>query len=154
MSDQTDQKQQGPHEKAMREALDHFNENLERLLADEDVEFHPFLAPDIEFINYEPSPFPGTYRGYDGLRRWTHDLFDPFADARWDAIEVVEDGDLMAVKMRVTGRGRSSGAPFTGDWGSLVEIRDGRCIRAASDTTFERTLERFEQERGREVGVD
>jgi ketosteroid isomerase-like protein len=96
---------------------------------------------------FEPSPFPGTYRGHDGLRRWTQDLFSDLRNARLDVLEVIEDGDLMAVRMKLTAIGRASGIEGSFEWGSLVSVRDGDCVRAASDVTFERTLERFEEAR-------
>jgi ketosteroid isomerase-like protein len=140
---------QGPHERALREASAYFNENLERFLAGEDVPIHPIWAEDVEIVNFEPSPFPGTYHGHDGLLQWTHDLFDELTDARIDMIEMREDGDLVAARLRLSGRGRASGAEGSFDWGALFEMRDGRLIRASSDPTYEQTLERFGEQRAR-----
>ena len=133
----------------LREAIEHFNKNLGRYLSSDEDPLHDFWAEDVEFINFEPSPFPGTYRGHDGLRQWTRDLFGDLRESRVDALEIVEDGELMAVRMNLTGKGRSSGIAGTLEWGSLLTTRDGRCIQAASDVSFERTLERFEEERSR-----
>jgi len=137
----------GANEAGLNEALEYFNDTLERVLAGEELPLHPFLSPDCELVNFEPSPFPGTYRGEEGFRRWTHDLFDDFTDARIEAVEVVPDGDLMAVRMRLSGKGRSSGIEGSFEWGCLISVENGLCTRAASDPTFERTLERLEEER-------
>jgi hypothetical protein len=62
---------QGPHEQTLRAAVEHFNDTLAQLLADPEFPIPDFWAEDVELVNFEPSPFPGTYRGHDGLRRWT-----------------------------------------------------------------------------------
>ena len=116
----------GPHERALREASEHFNENLDQLVAGEDVPIHPIWAEEVEIVNFEPSPFPGTYHGHDGLVQWAHDLFDELTDARIDMIEIREDGDLVAARLRLSGRGRASGAEGSFEWGALFEMRDGR----------------------------
>jgi ketosteroid isomerase-like protein len=134
---------QGPHEQTLRAAVEHFNDTLAQLLADPEFPIPDFWAEDVELVNFEPSPFPGTYRGHDGLRRWTEDLFGAFGDARLDVLDVVEEGNQLAVQMKLTARGRSSGIPGSLAWGCLVTMRDGQCVRAASDVSYERTLERF-----------
>jgi hypothetical protein len=74
----------GPHEKALREAFSDFNERLEDYLVDPDTPIPPFWADDIELINFEPSPFPGTYRGHDGMRQWASDIFSDFTDISYE----------------------------------------------------------------------
>ena len=133
----------GPNESAFREAIADFNDRILDYVEDREEPVHSFWADDVEFINFEPSPFPGTYRGHEGVRRWTRDVFGEFTDTRLDVLEVVEEGDRMAVRMKVTGRGRSSGIGGSLEWGSLLTMRDDQCIRAASDITYERTLERL-----------
>jgi ketosteroid isomerase-like protein len=133
----------GAHEEALREAISLFNDRLDAYLADPNAPIDPFWADDVELINFEPSPFPGTYRGHEGLRRWAQDMFGDLTDGRIDAVEIVEEGDRMAVRMKLSGSGRSSGIPGSLEFGSLLSMRDGKCIQAASDISFERTLERL-----------
>jgi ketosteroid isomerase-like protein len=133
----------GSHEQGFRDALSWFNERIDAYLVDPNAPIDPFWADDVELVNFEPSPFPGTYHGHDGLRRWTKDLFGDLTDGRLDALEIVELGDRMAVRFKLTARGRSSGIPGSFEFGSLITMRDGKCVRAASDITFERTLERL-----------
>ncbi len=137
----------GPNEQILRDLADYFNANLERVLADEEVPIDRYMSEDVELINFEPSPFPGTYRGHEGFVRWTQDLFGDFTEGRVELLEMREEGDLVAVKLRMSGRGRGSGAAGALEWGSLFTMRDRVCIRAASDPSYEMTLERLEAER-------
>ena len=136
----------GTHEQALREAIGDFNDRIAAYLADPEEPVHSFWADEVEFINFEPSPFPGTYRGHAGVRQWTRDLFADFTDSRMDVLEVLEEGDRMAVRMSASGSGRSSGIPVSLEWGCLLTMRDAQCIQAASDISYERTLERLRAE--------
>jgi ketosteroid isomerase-like protein len=133
----------GTNEQALREALSHFNDRIEDYLVDPETPVHPFWADDVELVNFEPSPFPGTFRGPDALRRWTSEIFGDFTDSSMEVVELEEEGDRLAVRMRASGRGRSSGIPVKLDWGVLFTMRDGKCVRADSDASYERTLERL-----------
>lgn len=138
-------RERGPWELALHEQNEFLNANLPRFFAGEDLPIHPLWAPDIEFINFEPSPFPGTYKGHDGLQKWTQDMFGDFSEARVDVLEAREEGDLMAARMKLTARGRASGIEGSFEWGTLMTMRDGQCIQAASDVSYERSLERFRE---------
>lgn len=136
-------KEMSANEQALREANEYFNANLERALAGEDLPLPEIWSPEIEISNFEPSPFPGTYHGHEGLRQWTRDLFSDFTDGKVETLEVVEDGDLMAVHLQIVAKGRISGIPVSLEWGGLFEFRDGRCVKVTADAEWERTLERL-----------
>lgn len=125
--------------------IEKFNGDLPGFLEGEKVPVDPFWAPDAVLINFEPSPFPGTYHGHEGVRKWTQDIFGEYSEGRVDVIEVEERGDLMAVHLKLTARGRVSGIEGSFEWGSLLTMRDGRCVHAASDAGYERTLERLQE---------
>jgi ketosteroid isomerase-like protein len=133
----------GPNEQALREAFADFNERLEDYLVDSDAPLHPLWAEDVEFVNFEPSPFPGTYRGHDGVRRWTREIFGDFTEAKLEILDVVEEGDRIAAHLKLSARGRSSGIPGVLEWGCLFTMREGLFVRAASDISYERTMERL-----------
>jgi len=136
----------GLHEQALRQALADFSDRIVAYLTNPEEPVHPFWAEDVVLINFEPSPFPGTYRGHEGVRQWTRDLFADFTDSRMEVLEVIEEGDRMAVRMSASGSGRSSGIPVSLEWGCLLTMRGGQCIQAASDISYERTLERLRAE--------
>jgi hypothetical protein len=131
------------NERSLREAGEHFNATLDRVLAGEEVPVPDFWSPAVELVNFEPSPFPGTYYGHEGLTQWTRDIFGDFTDGRLEVLDVVEDCDRLAVKFKLTAIGKSSGIPGSFEWGALVEMRDGRCMRISSDPTWDDTLSRL-----------
>ena len=132
-----------PNQEALLEAARYFNDNLDRMLAGENVPVPNFWSPEVELVNFEPSPFPGTYRGHDGLVQWTRDIFGDFTEGQVDVLEVVEEGDLMATRLKLSGKGRGSGIEGSLVWGALVEMQNGQCVRVSSDPTFEETLARL-----------
>ena len=146
------------NERALREATEYFNSNLDRTLAGEDVSIPEFWSPDVELVNFEPSPFPGTYRGHDGLMKWARDIFGDFKEGRVDVLEVVEEGDLMATRLKLSAKGKGSGIEGSLEWGALVEMRvghgllrthvGGQCIRVSSDPTWEESLARLRDSTG------
>ena len=134
-----------PNQQAVLEALRYFNATLEGVLAGEDVPIPEFWSPEVELVNFEPSPFPGTYRGHDGLRQWTRDIFGDFTDGKLEILEFVEDGDRLATKFKLSATGKGSGIEGSFEWGALVEMRDGRCMRISSDPTWEEALARLRE---------
>ena len=133
------------NQEAVREALRDFNATLERVLAGEDVPVPDFWSPEVELVNFEPSPFPGTYRGHDGLRQWTRDIFGDFTDGKLEILEFVEDGDRLATRFKLSATGKGSGIEGSFEWGALVEMRDGVCTRISSDPTWDEALARLRQ---------
>lgn len=133
----------GSNVQALREAIADFTERIEEYVADPDTPIPPFWADDIEFVNFEPSPFPGTYRGHEGMRRWASDLFSDFTHSKLEISDVAEEGDRLAARLKLSARGRSSGIPGVLVWGCLFTMRGGKCVRAASDISYERTMDRL-----------
>jgi ketosteroid isomerase-like protein len=67
----------------------------------------------------------GPYRGRDGVRRYWDDLLSVFEDWQPVAQEIRDHGDLMIVRLRVTGRARESGVMFDETFWQAVKVRDG-----------------------------
>ena len=127
----------------MLEANELFNSAIPLMLAGENVPVPDFWSPEVEITNFEPSPFPGTYRGHEGLFKWAQDFLGDFDEGRVDVVDVEERGNLIAAKLQMTGRGHGSGIPVTLVWGALFEMRDGRCVRISADSDYERALQRL-----------
>ena len=72
----------------------------------------------------------GSYRGYDGLRRYYADRDDVFEGGRVEVLEceAVDDGAVVA-RVLSTGTGRASGASLEQDLWMYIRIRDGRVVR-------------------------
>ena len=131
-------------ERALRDATDVFNGWIEPILSGKRFEMLEIYSEDVELHNFEPSPFPGTYHGVDGLHQWTKDIFGLFEESRLDILETREHGDLMALKLQITGRGKGSGAPGELVWGGLATFRDDKVVRIDSEPTWEEALERMQ----------
>jgi ketosteroid isomerase-like protein len=129
--------------RAVLEAVEWLDANLDRLIAGEELPLPDVYAEDVEFVNFEPSPFPGTYRGHTGIRQWAQEVLETINDAHIEVAETVEKGDLVAGRMKIDGKGRSTGIQGTLEWGCLFELRNGRIVRASSDLDYETTLDRL-----------
>ena len=93
-----------------------------------------YYDPEIEWVPLPQSPLAtGTYRGYDGVRRfWTEFL------SIWDEFSI-EPGEFtdadpqVAATMRM--RGRAAGLEIDELWSSLMTFRDGRIERVQAFRT-------------------
>jgi ketosteroid isomerase-like protein len=127
----------------LAQAGEALNESIPAILAGERVQVPDVYSPDLVLTNFEPSPFPGTYHGYDGLHQWTRDLMDDFRDGRIETLQVEESGDLIATQLRFTGTGRKSGIETSLVWGCVFEFEGGRIVRADGYPSYEEALERL-----------
>jgi ketosteroid isomerase-like protein len=82
-----------------RRGYEAFNEGgVEAILA--------FLEDDIEWINDQPAPPPGVYKGHDGVRRYFQELTALFTDLRLEPEEFIPiRNEYVLVFLRVRGRG-------------------------------------------------
>ena len=89
------------------------------------------LHSDFEWVEHDENPTQGPpFTGKSAVERVTEDLDDGFADYRAEVVEVVEIDDTTAVAVtRETGRGSTSGAPFSTEFGYVVTVRDGKAAR-------------------------
>jgi ketosteroid isomerase-like protein len=120
-----------------------FNANVPAILAGERVQVPEVYSPDVVFTNFEPSPFPGTYQGYDGLHQWTRDLMGDFEDGQIQPLDFEEHGDRIAMKLEFRGTGHRSGIEAALVWGALFHFEEGRIVRADGYATYEEALERM-----------
>jgi hypothetical protein len=133
------------YEREVHATISRANETRDAVLAGESPNPHHWLSTEIEIINFEPSPFPGSYDGWEGTRQWVRDFTGPFDEATLEVVEVVERGGFLAAHLRLTGTGRESGAAGVLDFGGLFEIENGACVRITGLLTFDEALQRLEQ---------
>jgi ketosteroid isomerase-like protein len=88
--------------------------------------------PDIEWKEDPSFPEAGVYRGVEAVAEYARQFRSQFAELRYHAIELFEAGDHVIARMRVTGKGRSSGADFDQDAWWVYEFRDRKAIRCYS----------------------
>jgi ketosteroid isomerase-like protein len=90
----------------------------------------------------------GTVRGPEGFIRTSQEMFDAFEDYTVESDELIDAGDFVIVSVRITGRGRGSGAPLDVRLVHLWEFRDRKVVRSE----VYRTVEQARVAAGRQGG--
>jgi uncharacterized protein len=83
----------------------------------------------------------GTRRGPEGFLRATEEVLEAFEDYRVEAEDFIEAGEAVVVPVRISGRGRASGAEMETRVAHLWVLRDGKAIRGEVYRTTEEALE-------------
>ena len=83
----------------------------------------------------------GARRGPDGFIQGSQDALDAFEDYRVEPQEFIDAGDAVVVPVRVSGRGRGSGATLEVRLVHLWVLRDGKAIRNEIYRTVAEALE-------------
>jgi ketosteroid isomerase-like protein len=89
------------------------------------------LDPEIEYVNPDGAIEPGIRHGLDEFSSAVEKLFDGWASWRMEPERFESVGDQVAVVLRYTARGRSSGAVVEGRESALWTLRHGRVVRYA-----------------------
>jgi ketosteroid isomerase-like protein len=88
------------------------------------------------------NPQAGIYRGRDEFRRYFDGWFKFWKSVKAEVLRIVPGSEgRVAILVRVTVVGRGSDVEVTDDWGHVVEIRDGKLVRATFYRTPEEALE-------------
>jgi ketosteroid isomerase-like protein len=96
--------------------------------------------PDFEWIPPEQD-IEGPVQGLESLRRFVEDQNEAFEDLRVETEELKDHGDKVLAFIRVSGRGRGSGAEFDIRAAHLWTFRGGRLIRGQVFPEREKALE-------------
>jgi ketosteroid isomerase-like protein len=88
--------------------------------------------PDIEWHEDPSFPEAGVYRGIEAVAEYARQFRSEFAELRYEVVELFEADDHVITRMRVTGKGKSSGADFDQDAWWVWEFRDSKAIRCYS----------------------
>jgi ketosteroid isomerase-like protein len=87
--------------------------------------------PDLVIVNAEGWALEATYRGYEGLRQWWHDLDEAFSDFAMQVEEITPiDGERFLTEQRFMGHFRQTGIQWDAPWASVVTV-EGRRIKSA-----------------------
>ena len=100
-----------------------------------------YLHPEIEWTTTAGYIEPATYRGHEGVRRYLGTVADEFDDLRIEPLELIDAGDQVVVSIRISGRGKSSGAPVDVTLISVSSLRDGKVVRTRNYPTKAEALE-------------
>jgi ketosteroid isomerase-like protein len=114
-------------------------------LARGDLEtFFAAHAPEIVWTTGADEPDPQTYRGAEGMRRFTADSAEAWANRFDDAVnfgEPIDLGDWVVVPWTAMLEGRASGVAVEVHETYAVRVADGRIVRVEEYRTTEEALE-------------
>jgi ketosteroid isomerase-like protein len=103
-------------------------EEFERRLTDEAL--GRFLDPEIEWVPVTDSVLAGSYRGFDGVRRFWGEFLSTWETYRVEPLSFDDAGDRVAVVVHIVGR--THGLEVDETRSSLLTVRAGRVVRVES----------------------
>jgi hypothetical protein len=83
----------------------------------------------------------GTRHGPKGFLRATEEVLEAFEDYRVETKDFIEAGEAVVVPVRISGRGRTSGAKLETHLAHLWVLRNGKVIRGEVYRTTDEALE-------------
>jgi uncharacterized protein len=83
----------------------------------------------------------GTRRGPEGFLRASEETLEAFDDFRVETEEFIDAGEAVVVPVRISGRGRTSGAKLETRLAHLWMLRDGKVTHGEVYRTTEEALE-------------
>jgi uncharacterized protein len=88
--------------------------------------------PNIEWHQITQFPDRNVYRGREEMRNrfWNQQLVEQFGDFRIEVEEFVDAGDHVVMLGHIVAHGSASGAPISVRVVNVLEMRDGKVIRA------------------------
>jgi ketosteroid isomerase-like protein len=88
-------------------------------MLDPEVEWHPGL---VALLEGEAT----VYRGREEVREMLQDIFEAFADFRFEFSEIRDLGDRILAVGDMRGRGTESGVEIESPWAFLIQLRNGK----------------------------
>lgn len=83
----------------------------------------------------------GTHYGPEGFLRGTEEALEAFEEYRVEPEEFIDAGESVVVPVRISGRGRASGAMMETRLAHLWVLRDGKVIRSEIYRTVPEAVE-------------
>jgi ketosteroid isomerase-like protein len=88
------------------------------------------LSKDVVIeIPADMSAEPDEYHGHDGARRYFNGFDGMIEELRYEALELIPVGERVLARVRLSGRGVSSGVDVALEPYVMHELADGRIIR-------------------------
>jgi ketosteroid isomerase-like protein len=88
-----------------------------------------YLHPEIEWTTTDAWIERATHRGHEGVRRYLGTIEEEFENVRVEPVEVIDAGEQVVSSVRISGRGKGSGAPVELTLISVGWMRDGMAYR-------------------------
>jgi ketosteroid isomerase-like protein len=88
------------------------------------------MDPEIEWWGHPQLPEPGPLHGREEVRRWLEETRDALSDLEVVVQEMIDTGDQIVAIVRLSGRGKGSGAPVAGGPDAHVwTMRNGKAVK-------------------------
>ena len=88
-----------------------------------------YLDPEIEWTTTGAFVEAATYRGHEGVRQYLGSMLGEFEEVRSEPEELIDAGEQVVGTVRISGRGRRSGAAVDLTMTQVCLLRDGRIVR-------------------------
>jgi ketosteroid isomerase-like protein len=86
------------------------------------------IDPEIEWVEAPELPGSGTHHGHAGVQDSLRRFVGAWTEYRVAHSDLTEVGDRLFLHTRITGKGRTSGAPAEQDQFEVWTFRDGKAI--------------------------
>ncbi len=96
--------------------------------------------PDVEWHNAPELPGATVHRGIDAMMADIRTQAEAWEERRFEPVELIETGEGAVMFLRVTARGRSSGATVDLMVAHVLTIRDGKVVRVRAFIDREQAL--------------
>jgi ketosteroid isomerase-like protein len=80
---------------------------------------------------------PDVYEGHDGARRYFAGFEGLMDDVRWELLEVIDEGDVVSVQLRLVGRGVASGIEVQLHAATVHWLENGKITRIEAHPDLE-----------------
>jgi ketosteroid isomerase-like protein len=100
-----------------------------------------YYHPEVELTSTAGYIEPATYCGHEGLRRYLGSMEEEFEDLRIEPVELIDAGEQVISSVRISGRGKASGAPVALTLISVGSLRDGMVYRVRNYPDMAAALE-------------
>jgi ketosteroid isomerase-like protein len=99
-----------------------------------------YFHPDIEWHEDPSFPEAGVYRGIDAVQSYARQFLSEFEEFRYEPVELTDAGDHVIANLRITGRGKTSGAEFEIYAWWAFSVQDRKVTRCYSYLERDRAL--------------
>jgi RimJ/RimL family protein N-acetyltransferase len=93
--------------------------------------FARWYDPDVEIVNADDWPVPGSYRGTEGYIRWYRENYGAYEDVRYGVDFLGGVGDRVVALVTISGRPRGEETVLEVQLGLVYGMRGGRIASVA-----------------------
>jgi ketosteroid isomerase-like protein len=117
----------------VRRAFESFNATEDERKDDAGVRAHfaRWYDPDVEIVNADDWPVPGSYRGTEGYVRWYRENYGAYEDVRYDVNFLGAVGNRVVALVTISGRPRGEDTRLEVQLGLVYGMRNGRISSVA-----------------------